>query len=72
MAFSYFHFQATSEERLIGGVQRLWFVFSFSDLPWWFWAIEMLLAVLLFGADAMSNWIGIKKFGGTNAGTRVV
>lgn len=24
--------------------------------------------ILLFGADALSNWIGVKKFGGTNAG----
>lgn len=42
--------------------------FSFSDLPWWFWTIEILLTALLFGADAVSNWIGVKKFGGTNAG----
>ena len=42
--------------------------FSFGDLPWWFWLIEVLLTVLIFGADAVSNWIGVKKFGGTNAG----
>ncbi|MBM7698009.1 DUF456 domain-containing protein [Kurthia huakuii] len=42
--------------------------FSFGDLPWWFWLIEILLTVLIFGADAISNWIGVKKFGGTNAG----
>jgi hypothetical protein len=42
--------------------------FSFGDLPWWFWAIESLFVVLLFGADLLANAFGVKKFGGSKAG----
>ncbi|RHW38531.1 DUF456 family protein [Lysinibacillus yapensis] len=42
--------------------------FSFGELGWIFWAIEILFVVLLFAADSVSNLIGVKKFGGTKAG----
>lgn len=42
--------------------------YSFGDLPWWFWVIEILFVVLLFGADTLSNLFGVKKFGGSKAG----
>ena len=41
--------------------------FSFADLPWWFWVIEVLFTVLLFVADTVANIIGVKKFGGSKA-----
>ena len=42
--------------------------YSFGDLPWWFWLIELLFVALLFVADTVSNLIGVKKFGGSKAG----
>lgn len=42
--------------------------FKFGDLPWWFWVIQILLTVLLFSADTLANVVGVKKFGGTDAG----
>ena len=42
--------------------------YSVGDLPWWFWVIEILFVVLLFGADTLSNLFGVKKFGGSKAG----
>ena len=42
--------------------------FSFSELTWLFWAIQILFVVLLFGADMAANAFGVKKFGGTKAG----
>ncbi|MBQ0140344.1 MAG: DUF456 family protein [Kurthia sp.] len=42
--------------------------FSFGELPWWFWVIQVLLTVLLFSADTLANVVGVKGFGGTNAG----
>lgn len=42
--------------------------YSFGDLGWLFWTIEILFVVLLFAADSVSNLIGVKKFGGTKAG----
>ena len=44
------------------------FFFSFTDLSWWFWTIEILFVVLLFVADSIYNLIGVKKFGGSKAG----
>lgn len=41
--------------------------YSFSDLPWWFWVGEVLFDILLFGADTVSNIVGVKKFGGSKA-----
>jgi hypothetical protein len=42
--------------------------FSFAELSWWFWLIEILFVVLLFMADALANLVSVKKFGGTKAG----
>lgn len=53
---------------IIGGFVVYGLFYSFSDLPWWFWVIEILLVVLLFGADTVSNLVGVKKFGGSKAG----
>lgn len=53
---------------LLGGFIVYGLFFSFADLNWLFWAIEILFVVLLFGADTVANAFGIKKFGGTNAG----
>lgn len=53
---------------IIGGFIVYGLFYSFSDLPWWFWIIEILLVILLFGADTVSNLVGVKKFGGSKAG----
>ncbi|MGB3100350.1 MAG: DUF456 family protein, partial [Psychrobacillus psychrotolerans] len=42
--------------------------FSFTELTWLFWVIQILFVVLLFGADLAANAFGVKKFGGTKAG----
>ncbi|MBK3493275.1 DUF456 family protein [Viridibacillus sp. YIM B01967] len=42
--------------------------YSFGDLPWWFWLIQILFVALLFGADTLANAFGVKKFGGSDAG----
>lgn len=42
--------------------------YSFAELGWFFWAIEILFVVLLFVADSAANLVGVKKFGGTKAG----
>lgn len=53
---------------LIGGFLLYGLFFSFADLSWWFWAIEIVFVVLLFAADTVANAFGLKKFGGSNAG----
>lgn len=53
---------------IFGGFVMYGLFFSFSDLPWWFWAIQSLFVILLFGADAIANAFGVKKFGGSRAG----
>lgn len=42
--------------------------YSFADLGWLFWTIQILFIVLLFVADSLANLVGVKKFGGTKAG----
>ncbi|MGE7665760.1 DUF456 domain-containing protein [Ureibacillus composti] len=42
--------------------------FSFAELSWWFWMIEILFVILLFAADSVANLVGVKKFGGSKAG----
>lgn len=42
--------------------------FTFEELSWWFWTIEVIFIVLLFAADTISNMVGVKKFGGSKAG----
>ena len=53
---------------IVGGFIAYGLFFSFSELPWWFWLIEILFVLLLFGADTISNIVGVKKFGGSKAG----
>lgn len=42
--------------------------FTFTELTWLFWIIQILFVVLLFSADMAANAFGVKKFGGTKAG----
>ncbi|HWJ80291.1 MAG TPA: DUF456 domain-containing protein [Niallia sp.] len=42
--------------------------FSFHSLSILFWIIQGMFVVLLFVADTITNWIGVKKFGGSKAG----
>ncbi|PUB12565.1 DUF456 domain-containing protein [Paenisporosarcina sp. OV554] len=53
---------------ILGGFLLYGVFFSFAELPWWFWLIEVLFVVLLFGADMMANAFGVKKYGGSKAG----
>ncbi len=53
---------------IFGGFLIYGLFFDFSDLPWWFWVIQSLFVILLFGADALANAFGVKKFGGSRAG----
>lgn len=42
--------------------------YSFNELSWSFWVIQILFVILLFSADTLANVVGVKKFGGTKAG----
>ena len=53
---------------ILGGFIVYGLFYSFSELSWWFWVIQILFVVLLFSADTLSNLVGVKKFGGTKAG----
>lgn len=53
---------------IIGGFLLYGLIVSFEQLTVTFWAIQLLFVILLFGADTVANWIGIKKFGGSKAG----
>ncbi len=53
---------------ILGGFIVYGLFYGFSELPWWFWVIEILFVILLFGADTLSNVVGVKKFGGSKAG----
>jgi uncharacterized protein len=44
------------------------FLFSFEPFNVWFWIIQVLFVILLFGADYLTNLIGVKKYGGSKAG----
>ncbi|WP_102347154.1 DUF456 domain-containing protein [Bacillus sp. Marseille-P3661] len=41
------------------------FLFSFEPLTWLFWSIQLLFISLLFAADYLANYLGIKKYGGS-------
>lgn len=41
--------------------------FSFTTLSVMFWVVQLLLFILLFGADYVANLVGIKKSGGSKA-----
>lgn len=53
---------------IVGGFIAYGLFFSFAQLPWWFWVIEILFILLLFAADTVANLVGVKKFGGSKAG----
>lgn len=53
---------------IMGGFLLYGVFFSFAELPWWFWLIQILFVILLFGADMMTNAFGVKKYGGSKAG----
>lgn len=53
---------------LVGGFLLYGVFFSFESFNWFFWVVQGLFVVLLFGADFVSNIIGVKKYGGTKAG----
>lgn len=53
---------------IVAGFVIYGFSFSFEPFGWLFWLIQGLFVVLLFGADYLSNMIGVKKFGGSKAG----
>lgn len=53
---------------LLGGFLLYGVFFSFDPFNWYFWLVQGLLIVLLFGADFVTNMIGVKKYGGTKAG----
>ncbi|MBD7935842.1 MULTISPECIES: DUF456 domain-containing protein [Cytobacillus] len=44
------------------------FFYSFEPFGVLFWSIQILFVILLFGADYISNMVGVKKYGGTKAG----
>lgn len=41
--------------------------FSFDAFTWFFWSIQIMLLILLFVADYLGNYIGVKKYGGSKA-----
>ncbi|MFS0780907.1 DUF456 domain-containing protein [Bacillus sp. 1P06AnD] len=53
---------------IAGGFVVYGLLFSFSDLGWLFWTVQLLFVILLFGADSIANLWSVKKFGGTKAG----
>ena len=53
---------------ILGGFLLYGLFFSYNDLPWWFWFIQLLFVILLFGADMMANAFGVKRYGGSKAG----
>lgn len=53
---------------ILGGFLIYGLFYSFENLPWWFWVIQALFVVLLFGADMMANAFGVKRYGGSKAG----
>ncbi|HLU22171.1 DUF456 domain-containing protein [Lederbergia graminis] len=53
---------------LLGAYILYGFLFSFSDLSWLFWTIQILFVILLFIADHFANLYSVKKFGGSKAG----
>lgn len=53
---------------LFGGFLLYGVFFSFEPFNWFFWVVQGLFLVLLFGADFVANMIGVKKYGGTKAG----
>ncbi len=53
---------------MVGGFLLYGLIGTFDAMNVWFWIIQVLFVILLFGADALSNLVGVKKFGGSKAG----
>lgn len=53
---------------IVGGFLLYGWIDTFSGMNGWFWAIQILFVILLFGADTLSNLVGVKNFGGSKAG----
>lgn len=53
---------------IVAGFLLYGFFATFEGMNWLFWVIQILFVVLLFGADTLSNLLGVKKFGGSKAG----
>ena len=53
---------------MIGGFLLFGVLTTFEGMNWIFWLIQILFVILLFGADTLSNLVGVKKFGGSKAG----
>ncbi|MBA9025434.1 MULTISPECIES: DUF456 domain-containing protein [Bacillaceae] len=53
---------------ILGGILLYGIFYSFEPYNWGFWTIQILLVLLLFGADYVANLAGVKKFGGSKAG----
>lgn len=53
---------------LVGGFLFYGIFFSFEPFSWFFWLVQGLFFILLFVADYASNYVSVKKFGGSKAG----
>lgn len=53
---------------IMGGFLLYGWIDTFEGMNVLFWIIQILFLVLLFGADTLSNLVGVKKFGGSKAG----
>jgi uncharacterized protein len=53
---------------LVGGFLLYGWINTFDGMNIFFWSIQVLFVILLFGADTLSNLVGVKKFGGSKAG----
>jgi uncharacterized protein len=53
---------------ILGGFILYGVLFSFAPFNWFFWTVQIMFILLLFGADYLANMIGVKKFGGSKAG----
>ena len=53
---------------LVGGFLLYGWIYTFDGMNILFWIIQVLFVILLFGADTLSNLVGVKKFGGSKAG----
>ena len=53
---------------VIGGLVAYGLFFTFEPFDWVFWIVQALFVIMLFGADYVSNLIGVKKFGGSKVG----
>ncbi|KXH87433.1 DUF456 domain-containing protein [Sporosarcina sp. HYO08] len=53
---------------IFAGFLLFGFIHTFEGMDVLFWIIQILFIALLFGADTLSNLVGVKKFGGSKAG----